>query len=340
MRKIYFFICILCGLSSAAQNAASNGLQTQIIEEWVGNAWRNLSKNSYTSNANGYFTNILGQSWDVGTSSWENASKVYFTNTPTGNISYIIDEYWNEDDEVWENDSKEIYQYGTNGQPSVITLQFWDGEAWENSSRTTYTYNTSGKLISDLGEMWEDGNWKNYSKSIYTLNAQGNPTQVMVQLYSDVTNLYSDYIRRTYTYNASNLAIGIIHELKSEATWINSSKSARTFDMQGRLSQELLQSWQSNNWVNAHRVNNTYSALSIGQEAARRYTVYPNPAQNILYVDTVEHINKVSIIGVDGKSSKVESSNGKIDVSGLAKGIYILSLETEHGTGKTKFIKL
>ena len=67
--------------------------------------------------------------------------------------------------------------------------------------------------------------------------------------------------------------------------------------------------------------------------------VYPNPAQEFLYIDGVSD-SKISISSVNGKVSLFMIRNGKVDISSLVKGIYFLSLELNGNDHSLTFVKM
>lgn len=68
---------------------------------------------------------------------------------------------------------------------------------------------------------------------------------------------------------------------------------------------------------------------------------YPNPTSDDLTIEG-EGITQVSIIDVSGRlvlRKEVFEPPHRLDVSGLAKGMYVVEVETEEGNGYTKFLK-
>jgi uncharacterized protein YjdB len=86
-------------------------------------------------------------------------------------------------------------------------------------------------------------------------------------------------------------------------------------------------------------------SVNISEEEQNRVTVYPNPASGIVTVNTQSNIviDKLNIVGVDGRLVKSINANGtavSFDVSELNRGIYIIRLVTTEGDIITKrFLK-
>jgi len=77
--------------------------------------------------------------------------------------------------------------------------------------------------------------------------------------------------------------------------------------------------------------------LSIGEEVKNAVTVYPNPANDVLYINGIEKYTEVSIYNAIGALVKVVSVNGNeaINVSELAAGLYI----ARFGENSVRFTK-
>ena len=70
--------------------------------------------------------------------------------------------------------------------------------------------------------------------------------------------------------------------------------------------------------------------------------VYPNPASNVINVRSEFTIDNLSIFDLMGRTVKQQISNNKefsLDVSELAKGIYLVKLTSGEKEAVTKFIK-
>ena len=70
------------------------------------------------------------------------------------------------------------------------------------------------------------------------------------------------------------------------------------------------------------------------------FELYPNPVRNILNVLVTDQVLDVQILNMLGERFVPPvSSNGKIDVSALASGVYCLEIKTRDRTVVTKFVK-
>lgn len=81
--------------------------------------------------------------------------------------------------------------------------------------------------------------------------------------------------------------------------------------------------------------------LSVGSNLADVVSIYPSPATDVLNIKLPSNINveSASLISVLGKTTGVTYSNGQMNVSGLAPGVYFLNIETNLGGYTQKVIK-
>ena len=86
-----------------------------------------------------------------------------------------------------------------------------------------------------------------------------------------------------------------------------------------------------------------YAAASSNNEAeykSEEVTIYPNPVNDILLIDSKHIINELNLINVQGQTIKsIKSSNiTKIDFSNIKRGVYFLIINFENGNSITKKI--
>ncbi|HLN94784.1 MAG TPA: T9SS type A sorting domain-containing protein [Flavobacterium sp.] len=93
-------------------------------------------------------------------------------------------------------------------------------------------------------------------------------------------------------------------------------------------------------------VANSWDDLSFSLSAPdfRRNTlsVYPNPARNLLNITSDRTISDLSVVNLLGQQMPVRSldrSFSQLDVTGLAKGTYLVKVTTAAGTEVCRFIK-
>ncbi|MFC0344402.1 reprolysin-like metallopeptidase [Epilithonimonas hispanica] len=79
--------------------------------------------------------------------------------------------------------------------------------------------------------------------------------------------------------------------------------------------------------------------LAVTDVKKNNISVYPNPAVDVINISNVSSKTKFEIYSVGGQLVYQGTTDGKVNVSKLAKGVYILSLESNGEKSQTKFIK-
>ncbi|MGB3343313.1 MAG: T9SS type A sorting domain-containing protein [Aequorivita sp.] len=81
--------------------------------------------------------------------------------------------------------------------------------------------------------------------------------------------------------------------------------------------------------------------LSVGSNLADVISVYPIPAKDILNIKLPSSVDvqNASLVNVLGKTTGATYSNGQMNVSGLASGVYFLNIVTNLGTHTQKIVK-
>lgn len=82
-------------------------------------------------------------------------------------------------------------------------------------------------------------------------------------------------------------------------------------------------------------------ALSVNNVLEGQVAVYPNPASDVFNIQLPANVvvNASSLVDILGKTTGVTYSNGTMNVSALAPGVYFLNLETNMGSYTQKVVK-
>ncbi|MEZ4778674.1 MAG: T9SS type A sorting domain-containing protein [Flavobacteriaceae bacterium] len=84
---------------------------------------------------------------------------------------------------------------------------------------------------------------------------------------------------------------------------------------------------------------NMNQPLAINDKTLNNISLFPNPAQNMIQIESDEQILKVTIYSILGEIIASENGTKKIDVSTLQRGLYLIQVETSYGRGAQKFMK-
>lgn len=80
-------------------------------------------------------------------------------------------------------------------------------------------------------------------------------------------------------------------------------------------------------------------ALAVADVKKNNIQVYPNPATDVINISNVSSKTKFEIYNVGGQLVNQGTTDGKVNVSKLTKGVYILTVESNGEKSQTKFIK-
>lgn len=90
-----------------------------------------------------------------------------------------------------------------------------------------------------------------------------------------------------------------------------------------------------------YELNGQCDILGVSPNLADIISIYPNPTSDILNLKVPSNleVTKVSMFDVLGKNVGAVYSNGTINTSAFAQGIYVLRVETTSGTLTQKVVK-
>jgi hypothetical protein len=122
-----------------------------------------------------------------------------------------------------------------------------------------------------------------------------------------------------------------------------SGATARNFTVSQEGNYTVLVSNDSGCEATSAAVNIDAQLLSVTNRIDFNFTVYPNPAVNVLYISSKDYtvqIEKLELIDASGRLIQQMPYNGsQVDVQGLKQGVYLLRIHTEYGISTQRFIK-
>ncbi|MDP9955244.1 hypothetical protein J2X97_000881 [Epilithonimonas hungarica] len=150
---------------------------------------------------------------------------------------------------------------------------------------------------------------------------------------------------KTIVTDADNLSVSILKSIRSNSNTnaisaeINSDEEL-VLTPQGAGTANIVVSFNSNGKVVDKTLTVISSSLAVNDNAKKiNLSIYPNPTTDILNIKTQDKIVEVSVFDSTGKVINTKIVDGKINVSELLKGNYILRITTDKTTYQEKFIK-
>ena len=81
----------------------------------------------------------------------------------------------------------------------------------------------------------------------------------------------------------------------------------------------------------AFEIVKTDDGSSVKSVSASKLSVYPNPAGDIITIDTEERIENISIVSMSGQQVLSQRGGNNVYLSGISNGVYILNIKTNEG---------
>jgi hypothetical protein len=138
--------------------------------------------------------------------------------------------------------------------------------------------------------------------------------------------------------------------------YLYNMRSFEVLEMGGSTSEQLSEDRGANIWeawggrhqkwiisyVSANRPAGTVTSNTAAQAAEPQFTVYPNPARDALTVSVAGSTKLTSVKVTDMRGATTAAryqGNGRVDVAGLASGIYIVTASDGQREYRQKFVK-
>ncbi|AZA50104.1 T9SS C-terminal target domain-containing protein [Chryseobacterium carnipullorum] len=190
------------------------------------------------------------------------------------------------------------------------------------------TYKNSGKYVPNTNipnhnKLWggnvlilPDGNYLLCSSSQWTVVQNGNYDFVMVGL-----------LQNGERNNAFNNTGSYAREISNAHEYLYSQHLAPDggvyFIDQYRL----------------YKFTNTYTLRLSEAVSNKNLTIYPNPAQNVIHLNTNERVLEIQIININGQTIRTVKDSKQLEVRDLPSGNYFLKISLEKEIVTLKFIK-
>jgi hypothetical protein len=252
-------------------------------------------------------------------------------------LSHLVQFYW----ETWINFQLFTYTYDESGHNLTYFEQSWGDNAWINSKLITRTFNQDGCILSEMTQEWLN-TWNNISSSTYTYDENDNCLSGTWFNWSD--NSWENSMKVEYEY-LNGVITGRGYNWDGSG-WVNGDAMLELQINVDGTSRSFCNWWGS-------RAEVYYTPLYTGTpeiagETEFDYSIYPNPANQALYILTEfsENVDlTINIFDLSGK--KIESipmqevipgeQAIELNTSNLAPGMYILGIKSGSRVYAQKF---
>ena len=329
-----------------------NNLTEETTLNWSGatSQWVKSEVATYTYNEGNKVVVELYQGFNGATVEMQNRT----TNTYNleGDVTQTLEQnYLNSD---WVNDEKIVLEYANGNIVSGISYE-WNGSTWilgEDSVKITINYNTNGTLDAAVIESWQEG-WVKAVRLVNSYDAQNRVILRSSESFDGATWLVEEKVEYSYDANGNALTMKIFYNYNG--TFTLESEEINTFDT-SQLMAEFAHPFKDKNDLDYlfdvnGIVNKILTTTSVDRRTTYNYgestasipsfnlaaiKVYPIPATDVINVSIKNGtIHKIDVFNLLGKKV-LTSTESKINIENLAKGVYLLKIQSEDAGFVTK----
>lgn len=100
-----------------------------------------------------------------------------------------------------------------------------------------------------------------------------------------------------------------------------------------------VQYYQSNTDIPTTTGSYDCSSTSLAEATAAALTLYPNPVEDMLHIESEEAVRSIHIYNIYGTEVASATATTEIDLSGLPAGVYMVRVATTKGVATHKIVK-
>ena len=190
-------------------------------------------------------------------------------------------------------------------------------------------FDVSPRRVTTTGEYYD-------VLEVFTYQKDGTGAMVNVKSIGTKTFVAADYGKKTISYDlasdtpAGDSFIGFFHTVTGFDSTIDPAVALTSGQQGGLLLDKIVL---------------VETVLSNDEFLANKFSVYPNPANNVVNIANGENmmVNKVTVTDLNGRTVKNVSfdnvANVQVNVSDLASGLYLMNITSDKGTATKKFVK-
>lgn len=218
------------------------------------------------------------------------------------------------------------------------------GAYWSSSFGNT-AWPACGEI--DIMEHW--GNNQNYVQSaMHTPSSFGSTTNYGGQTIANASTQFHTYVMEWNANSISFSVDNVVHyvynpAVKNASTWPFNAEQYLLLNIaiEPSISANFVQSTMEVDYVRVYQ-QGALSTATIADKS--NFKVYPNPVSEVMNI-AVDNSNlnaKANLYSITGQmlqSFSLSENETRVNVAGLAPGIYFLEIQSDRGTERQKFIK-
>ncbi|CAN5429149.1 hypothetical protein BH10BAC2_BH10BAC2_50170 [soil metagenome] len=354
-------------------NYNANDLNDSLLTEiWQTGSWENGSLTVNSFNADQTINQVLTQAW-FGVS-WFDLLRQTYTYNADKTVNYVITET---NFIAWTNSAKNTYTYNGSKQQITDTTDTWDGTKWVHDALTLSTYSGSN-LTNMLIKDWVSSAWVNDNQINYTFNGDGTLGEIVTQDWVSSAWVNENRTTLSYSSctlpltllnftaakknNLVDLSWQTTDEINTSHFSIQRSSDGTNFKTVGNVNAagngSIKNNYSFSDNIAAVNTSKVYYRLQMFDKDGMNtfskiipidiklsgvsFSIKPNPAHSYCTVVTNADNATMTIVNLSGKVvfKQTLSSAGehKINVSAIAKGMYIARIVSLEGTSAQKLV--
>lgn len=167
--------------------------------------FENTNLDTYLNDNEGKPQLATNQFWSKVSSTWVNYSKTSFVYNYDKTIHTAILALWNRNSAAWLDNTQTVYTYTGAGRLLNTVVQEWQPGQWVNQWLNTSYFDTNGFPSGVLTERWDGFDWEKYRQYSDKNNTDGTIYQHTTQYWGQGENAWVNEYRTTYSYSGSCL---------------------------------------------------------------------------------------------------------------------------------------
>jgi hypothetical protein len=313
-----------------------NGLVVDSFKNWNGTTMENTGMDSYSYTGSN-LTFSYQYSWNG--SSWENSWKT--ANTYSGNnLVNSLSQMWNSGG-YWDNTYMDVDTYN-GANLATDTGKSWDGSAWSNDVLSNCTSYSGANLTSALLQRWDGVSWNNEELMSQTFSGN-NLTHSLYQNWNGAN--WDNSFQVFYNYTGGVVTSEVSQNWYNN-NWVNFTLDSIYYCSNNVCSNKRVEKeWGSNAWRNHYKYIyfgcNSISGIKPIHELNEGISIYPNPANGIVTIESSEELKQVVCTNSWGLICFQEEDKflkKQVDLSSLPSGVYFIKIKTESSSSVKKII--
>ena len=269
--------------------------------------------------------------------------KVYYRKTShydlNDHITYFLNEGYNGYDYLWAGYTI-AYGY-ENGLCQTKTRQKWvvADSCWVNDSSFVFQYNDIGIRTEELAQIWVNNEWQNTQRTRWEVDEDDTMLSITYEVWTD--SLFTNSKRVEYQYE-NGQCIGLVGLVWSGDRWVYGiagvngvgGNNERIFWDESLSTEDNLIRATHYSFTNTTIIWQTlYEGIDEKEEKTKAsdFTVYPNPANGVLFVETVhapslpdQTYRITNLMGQTVLSGNITAETQQINIASLPAGMYFI----------------